>query len=165
MTRLARKVSPAKWRTADWASPERLPADAISADLRTTANTLSFWRADVEGHGDESAILALLGTMQRVEKIDIAFVDDTLIEGAASQSTLGDTLVENLRDLHVDLVDLDHSLLIKTAFVIGREIFASTTMRLTKAQVKGRLQKAVNDGHLSWDTLPSDMQSEITRPI
>ena len=50
---LARKVSLAKWSKKDELAEGEIPADAVTADLRTQDNKLSFWRC---GNG-EGAVL------------------------------------------------------------------------------------------------------------
>ena len=164
MKRLARKVTIAKWKGADWATVDRIPSDALSIDLRTTGNTLSFWRADAEGKGEDAAILAVLGALQHVEKIDIAFVNEDSIQGLDMLSTPGNTLFEDLRELHVDVANLDQNSLFKTAQALGVEIFGETTKRITRQEVKSRLQVAVNEGRISWDDLPEGVQKAIERP-
>lgn len=164
MKRLARKVSIAKWRGPDWASIDRMPADAVSSDLRTASNALSFWRADAEGKGEDGAILALLGTLQRVEKIDIAIIDGEALEEVALTPSSGDTSLAHLRDLHVDVEGLNHHSLIKTAVVLGTEIYASRAIQITKEQVRRRLQDEIDQGRLDWSELPEEMRKSLKQP-
>ena len=44
MSVLARKISRAKWEATKDLGDGEIQADAVSADLRTMGNTLSFWR-------------------------------------------------------------------------------------------------------------------------
>lgn len=164
MKRLARKVTIAKWKGAEWASLDRIPSDALSIDLRTSGNTLSFWRADVEGKGEDDAVLAVLGALKHVEKIDIAFVCEESMRGLELQSTPGDTIFKDLRDLHVDVANLDQKSLLQTATALGVEIFGETTKRMTRQEVKTRLQAAIDEGRISWDGFPDEVQNELKKP-
>lgn len=162
MPKLARKVSLAKWRSPAWASIESIPADAVSIDLKTSGNTLSFWRA---GGGDadseEQATLALLGTLQRLDKMDIAFVDESLLAGINVQANPGSTAFTELRGLHVDLADLNHEALSLTAKALGAEVFSSRTRQLTRLEVKKRLQDALREGRIVGDSLPADLRKDL----
>ena len=64
---LARKISRAKWGAGGLLTPDEIPADAITLDLRTQGNALSFWQG---GGGTkkevEEAALALL----RLNRVD-----------------------------------------------------------------------------------------------
>ena len=60
MAVLARKISRAKWEASDDLGEGEIQADAVSADLRTTGNTLSFWRCTSASETDlQRVILAL----------------------------------------------------------------------------------------------------------
>ena len=53
---LARKISLAKWskkQEQGELAEDEIPADAVTADLRTQDNKLSFWRCG-DGEGDRS---------------------------------------------------------------------------------------------------------------
>ena len=43
---LIRKIARAKWESKDDLSKEEIPADAVTVDLRTSDNVLSFWNAN-----------------------------------------------------------------------------------------------------------------------
>lgn len=164
MKRLARKITLGKWRGAEWASVDKIPGDAVSNDLKTTGNALSFWRADVEGKGEDAAVLALLGTLQRVETIDIAFIDGDTIDGAVLDETEGMTLFSELRNLHTDIAEVDTKVLSTTAVALGREIYTEKTKRFTKQTVRQRLQEALDTNKLDWDMLPESMKSDLKNP-
>lgn len=71
---LARKITRAKWVDAHLNSGE-IPADAVTVDLRTRNNTLSFWQCgDATEEELDEAVLALAAAAQRVESIDIVWL-------------------------------------------------------------------------------------------
>lgn len=165
MTRLVRKVTIAKWKNAEWASVDRVPADAISIDLRTGSNTLSFWRADTpDPEAESKAILALLGSLDRIDKIDLVFVDTQELGQAKFEETLGNTVFEDLRPLHIDLANLDQHGLMAAVAAVGNQVYKDKVTRLTRKEVRTRLQNALDAGKLSWDQLPNGFQSELTKP-
>jgi hypothetical protein len=49
---LARKVARAKWEPRSDLGDGTIAADAVTADLRTTENTLSFWRCNSSSADD-----------------------------------------------------------------------------------------------------------------
>ena len=76
---LARKISEAKWRTSqepEWSDGE-IPADAVTIDLRTRENTLSFWRY---GDGSESeveeAALAMAASGDHIETVVMVWLSE-----------------------------------------------------------------------------------------
>ena len=81
---LARKVSLAKWSKKDELAEGEIPADAVTADLRTQDNKLSFWRCgNGEGIEVNEAVLALAAAGTRVDKIDVVWlaVDELRSDG------------------------------------------------------------------------------------
>ena len=63
---LARKITRAKWDTGQELSAGEISADAVTSDLRTKENTLSFWRCRTETNGDvEDAVLGF-GTRRSI---------------------------------------------------------------------------------------------------
>lgn len=82
---LARKITRAKWthKRGQLAKGE-IAADAVTADLRTQDNALSFWRCPAEARDDiEKAALAIAATRDRVDKIEIVWLteDELLAAG------------------------------------------------------------------------------------
>ena len=56
---LVRKITRAKWDRTDQLGEVEIPADAVTADLRTTDNALSLWASpDAAGDGLTDAVLA-----------------------------------------------------------------------------------------------------------
>lgn len=71
---LARKISLAKWSKKSELEVGEIPADAVTADLRTQDNAL-FWRCgDGERVEIEEAALAIAAAWERVDKIDVVWL-------------------------------------------------------------------------------------------
>lgn len=76
---LARKIARAKW-TSNGNSSNRvtaagIAADAVTGDLRTQDNTLSFWTCPSGTDDDvEEAALAIAATWERLGKLDLVWL-------------------------------------------------------------------------------------------
>lgn len=75
---LVRKFTRSKWGNPVPADYSNLNADAVTSCLRTTRNTLSVWRIENEKELDQ-AILAIAGTLERLQTFDIVSLDETEI--------------------------------------------------------------------------------------
>src|SRR5690242_12787302 len=136
---LARKISRSKWEIKLPEHPNEIRADAITACLRTTQDSLSFWQCKRDEQDIAEVVLALSAPMDKIETIDIVLLDkDTMVSNNLSlEATEGITPVADLRNRHIDLVNLD---MIRLCHV-GREIAAKVRQdfdcyRFTKAQVR-----------------------------
>ena len=72
---LARKISLAKRSKKSELEVGEIPADAVTADLRTQDNKLSFWRCgDGKRVEIEEAALAIAAAWESVDKIDVVWL-------------------------------------------------------------------------------------------
>lgn len=160
--RLARKVTIAKWRSTEWASSTMIPADAISIDLRTQENTLSFWKADpVRDRDGEEAVMALVGTLQRLDKIDVVFVDAESLEDVDRVESPGATFFKHLTDQHVDLSNLDLARLSIAAKSIGDQVYGENSRRITRLEVKRIIMQAVSEGKIDVEAMHEKLRAEL----
>src|SRR5438445_1424065 len=110
MSYLARKISRAKWDRREGLDVDAIPADAVTLDLRTEGNTLSFWT--IRNADEESlrrVVLALAAAADRVDRIDVVCVARDALEDRdiRFEATEGRTPVESAGRDHVDAVHLD----------------------------------------------------------
>ena len=164
---LARKVTRAKWREAEGLSPGEMSADAVTIDLRTTGNALSFWKCGggTQPEVDE-AVLALASGAQRVDVMDVVWIayDDLETDGLSLRDSDGRTPVAELASTHVDLVDLDYVRLGRLGRVASRVASAISEgrfCRLTKSRVLAILSGAVDQRRLD----PSLLEDGVRRAI
>lgn len=156
---LARKITRAKWTNRQLGA-QAVPADAVTADLRTKNNALSFWQC---GNGTSvqvrDAALALAAGGQRVENIEIVWVsyDDLLADGQQIVSTPGRTPVTEMIERHMDLSRLDYVQLGKVADRVVSAISKGWYKRLTKQAVRTIILDAVQQRRLD----PSDLQERV----
>ncbi len=161
---LARKVSLAKWSKKDELAEGEIPADAVTADLRTQDNKLSFWRCgNGEGIEVNEAVLTLAAAGTRVDKIDVVWlaVDELRSDGQTLQDTKGRTPVLELAELHVDVCRLDYIRLGKVAQHIFTAIQKAQYLRLGKARVKQLLAEAVKQERIN----PNDLQKRVREEL
>lgn len=160
--RLVRKVATQKWRSAQWARADHLPADAF-ADLRTTDNTLSFWRVGDSPEELDEAILAILGTLTRVDKIEVLALPVEAFDGLSYMEIPGDSCVTELNNLHVDLVELNQVSLIEAASRLAPAIFNNEARLITQKDARQRLEAARQNGRISKvsKTMAESMKWEI----
>ena len=125
MTVLTRKITRAKWEASEALGKGEIPADAMSADLRTTGNTLSFWNcATGEDHEIRKAVLALASVAERADRMDVAWIEKAAVDehGIATMRTPGRTPVDCLQETHVDLIRLDVRRLGRVAELVSEAI-------------------------------------------
>lgn len=161
---LVRKITRAKWETGQALSAGEISADAVTSDLRTKENTLSFWKCATETNGDvEEAALAIAAAGDRLDRLDIVWlVDDELqADGQTLKNTDGRTPVRELADRHVDVCKLDYTRLGKVARRVVAAMEEKRCCRLSKANVKKLLSAAVGHGRIDLDALSGNLRAEI----
>lgn len=166
MSVLARKVSRAKWDPADGLQPGEISADAVSADLRTSDNTLSFWRCNaVRDEELRSTVLALATAAERIDRIDVAWIDESDVEseGLSQVQTAGETPVLSLRSRHVDIARLDLVRLGTVARLIAKAFSKNQHKRMTKKEVVEIIIEAVNKGLVGLRDLKPKVREEVER--
>lgn len=162
MPRLARKMALAKWRGSTWASEERIPADAITIDLRTASNRLSFWKLEDDTEAAErKAILAIITTLERAETIHIAFVDEVSFGDIIITDSLGDTASVELANLHVDVSELDDTSIRHVASILAKCAYGEKVKRITASKVKTTVQDAVASGTVDPNNLKPSLKKHI----
>lgn len=161
---LARKISRAKWLKKDELAEGEISADAVTADLRTQDNALSFWRCgDGETTAVNEAVLAIAAACEHVDKIDVVWlaVGELQSDNQILEDTEGRTPVRGLADRHVDVCRLDYVRLGKVAACVVTAMQKDQCLRLRKARVKKLLAKAVEQGRID----PNDLQQRVREEL
>ena len=167
---LARKVNLAKWQKHQGLSLQEIPADAITNDLRTKSNTLSFWECiDPSGTDDcpKDAALAIAASGQHIEGIDIIWFSSDVLEksGQTLNHTAGDTPVTDMINRHVDACHLDGVRLLQIADQITGAIQSKKRHRFTKKQVETLLVEAVRQNRVNIIDLKTNVQEKVVVSI
>lgn len=145
-------------------SAGEISADAVTSDLRTKENTLSFWRCRTETNGDvEDAVLAIAAAGDRLDRLDVVWLsyDELQADGQTFRNTDGRTPVRELADRHVDVCKLDYTRLGKVARRVVAAIEDKRCRRFTKAGVKKLLSAAVGHGRINLDDLSNGLRAEM----
>lgn len=164
---LARKIKLAKWETRQELSAGEISADAVTSDLRTEDNSLSFWQCGVGADSEVAeAVLAMAAAGNRVEKLDVVWVsrDELQADGQTLSDTHGRTPVAGLVRLHVDVSRLDYERLGRVARRIVISIEEERCLRITKTRIKSLLDAAVKQGRIDPNDLSDHIRKELTQP-
>ena len=165
---LARKITRAKWETKQELSAGEISADAVTSDLRTQGNMLSFWQCGIGGEAEvEEAALAIAAAGDRVDRLDIVWLSDDELQadGQKWDETVGRTPVRELIRRHVDVSRLDYVRLGKVAHRVVAAIEEDRYLRLTKVRVKSLLAAAVEQGRVALEDLEEKVQAEVQRSL
>ncbi len=163
---LIRKITRAKWGLKQGLSSEEIPADAVTVDLRTKGNSLSFWKCKSDSRENiEEVALAIVAAGNSIERLDlICIANDKLQEdGQTWKDTDGRTPVEDLVKQHVDVYRLDYVRLGKIASRISTEIKADGYTYLTKKALAKLLATAVKQERIDLDKLEEKVKVEVQK--
>jgi hypothetical protein len=165
---LARKISRSKWEVKSLNYPDEIRADAITACLRTTQDSLSFWQCQGDKEDVAEVALALSAPMQTIETIHIVLLDKNKLvsNNLCLEATEGITPVTDLRNRHMDLKSLD---MVRLCHV-GREIATkvrqdSDCYRFTKAEIRNFICSAVKNKRLNIQELNEKVKEEVLKHL
>ena len=165
---LARKITLTKWHPRNEnnlsLSEHEIAADAVTGDLRTKENTLSFWRCPSGTESEvKEAALAIAATWDRTQKLCIIWLDisDLQADDHKFEDTMGHTPVTDLAQRHVNICNLDYVRLGKIAERVIMAIQNNRYRLLTKNLVRNLLVSAVQEGRFSLSKLSEGLQKEI----
>ncbi len=165
---LARKITRAKWEPKRELSDDEISADAITSDLRTQDNSLSFWQCGREEPVRlEEVALAIAAGRDSVDRLDIVWLTDNELrdDGQTLKNTEGRTPVIDLSKLHVDVCRLDYIRLGKIAHNVVRALDENRYKRITKPGVKKLLTDAVGQGRIEIDDLEDKIKTEVLESL
>lgn len=163
---LARKITRAKWATKEGLTADEIPADALTIDLRTRGNSLSFWQCPSNATNDvEEAALAIATGREHIEKLDIIWLhdEDLKADGQFLKSTEGRTAVTSMATMHVDASRLDYVRLGRIARRVITAIEANRYRRFTRARVKSLIEEALEQGRIDQGALHEGLRAELAK--
>ncbi len=165
---LARKITRAKWTPKAELAADEVPADAVTADLRTTENALSFWRCGEATEGEvEEAALAIASAGGRLDRLDVIWLSDEALtqDSQSLRNTDGRTPVKALVKQHVHVHRLDYVRLGKVADRVTDAIQDGKHRRLTKKRVTNIVAAAVEQGRVALIDLEKKVQAEVRKVL
>lgn len=165
MNMISRKISRAKWDPQEYLQPNDIGADAISSSLRTTGNTLSFWRCEKDEADIKEVALALVCNMDHFDKIDIVVIPIVDIEHLNIEmlDTLGNTPVDSISKRHVDLVRLNVERLSLIAKALAPRIRSDDgfVFTFTEGQLKMLVRTAIVNERVKLQDLKENIRKKI----
>jgi hypothetical protein len=164
MSFLVRKIAPAKWSGTQ--SLEALSADALTADLRTTNNTLSLWEIGSEDELSNAVLaLAISKNATKFEKMDLVLIpkEAILTKHLSIRVSPGDTFAEGLSDTHREVINLKYPSLGLFAQIIIDLLSKNAHTTITRTEVKNIVKAAYDDKTIDISCLSEDMQRAITK--
>jgi hypothetical protein len=168
MPYVARKLSRAKWDCAVGFSENEIPADAVTLDLKTADNSLSFWECG-DGTSDDLAdvLAAVAAAGTRVDRMDIVWIDRNDLEqvGIDLRESQGRTPLADMGCRHLDAVRLDLSRLSSVAQAVASAIRIERWRRFSRAEVIRTLCGVVATQRLPLVGLEPEVRSEIEKHL
>lgn len=168
MTFVGRKIARAKWENkTENIDENEIPADAVTVDLKTVRNTLSFWKC---GDGRQSTselhnpLLAMASEADRIDKVELVWIDLNEFEklNIITKETDGVTPVTILRQTHINFCDLDLVRHGKIVELIAAALKDGRYYRFTRHEVRTLLAEAVGGSLVKLEDLKEKVQVEIT---
>lgn len=167
---LAHKVSLPKWEPHPDLAEGEFQADAITVDLRTVNNTLSFWRCGDTEPAEENireAGLAMASTMDRANSIDLVWFDKGELEqaGYIVRQTDGVTKVPDLCSHHYDVCSLDYTRLGDLANRVKKAIANGQFHKFRRKQVLDLVVDAAALGRIDTEQLKCTLRIEVQKAL
>ena len=166
----ARKVSLAKWDSKKKGlEAEEIPADALTADLRTQDDALSFWkcRSDRKEHCSQVA-LAIVAAGERINKVDLALIPEEVLAdhfGSSIQDIRGDTPYKDFAEQHCSLNGLDSTRLVQVANLIADAIKKKgAATRSTKTELTEMINSENEQGRIATEKLLPKLRESLKKP-
>lgn len=163
---LAHKVTFSKWEPHPQIEGAEFQADAVTGDLRTYDNVLSFWHCgdDEATDGDvEDAALAMASIMDKANKVELIWLDRGELEqaGYVVEQTNGETRVPDLVSKHYDVGHFDYVRLGDIARRVQTAIANDQCRLFRRGQVLGLLAKAARQKRFDPDSLKDKLRTEV----
>lgn len=161
---LARKITRSKWDAKHGLDAGEIPSDAVTIDLRTMGNTLSFWRC---GNGTEQevveAVLALAAGAERIDKVDVVWLaeEDLRADGQSLRDSAGRTPVVSLIHNHVDVQRLDYVRLGRVAERVLAAVGSGRYQRFTRKRVAKLVADAVQQKRIALSELNEKVRDAV----
>lgn len=142
-----------------------IAADAITLCLKTGNNTLSFWNCNEDQSTVEEVVLALATcSNSRLDKLHLLALskDELQAAGLTLEQSDGPTIIQDLRDRHLDMIELTLAKLSKLAELMASQIRGEVKYyHFTKRKVREIVKKAIANHRISVDKLPDKIKQDL----
>lgn len=165
MSLLIRKITRSKWPTevAEPIDISILRADAITSCLRTSSDTLSTWEV-VDVDNIKEAVLALATNFDKIETMTVVAIEkEKIIEhGLSIVPTIGSTVVDDLKDSHIDVAYLTLKSIGTFASIVLETIKEENVYRFSKKELIEIISQAISAKRLNIELLKDKVREQIT---
>lgn len=165
---LARSISAQKWQSHNNIGKRQISADAVTYDMRTTDNCLSFWLCDPSSESSlEDVALALASTRESVDRLDLVWLAEEQVKGMRVRidEVSGETPAKQLNNKHRDIAGIDVWRLARLGRGIATAVKATQWKRFTKKEVLEILLKAVKGGLIALSDLGEPLAGKIQQAL
>lgn len=150
--------------------PDDISADAVTLCLKTSGNTLSFWRcsADTDDIAQIALALALGTDKDRLDAFDVVLLRRDAFEAAGfilnPNPSTAETKMDDMKDRHVDMEQLTLARLSAVASSIADKVKGNVnTYRFTRGQLLNLIVAAVDTKRIDRDGLGPDARAALER--
>lgn len=163
---LVRAINLDVWgsRPATFLAAHEVPVDFVAGktkEFRVIDHALSFWRVSNAADLDD-AILAIVASRKLIESVDIAWIDEAELRALVLlEDNPGDTLVEDLRNTHVEAAHLDMMRTAHVAQAIANAVRDQRTRIVTISEATELLQAAVDAKRVRVANLPQGLKERL----
>jgi hypothetical protein len=163
----ARKISHrAKWGDVEGFAAGEISSDAVTRDLGTLNNELSFWSCSSADDSElHETVLAMAANGDRLDRMDVVWLERADVERASvsiqPSPHNANTPVETIKNKHVDFAKLDLVRLGRVAVLMRDAIVGNGCKRFAKDDVLKVLVEAVRDGRLKLEQLKDGLRKKV----
>lgn len=167
MPLLLRKVRKAKWledKNLPWLPTGELQADALTDIATDNGNELSVWVIDDSRSNVQQIIVALAIQRNVIANLDYVLIDVAALDTLriARRRSLGNTIYEQAKQWHVDLVELSATKL----FQLAKHIQVNCKpVRVQEREVVRYIAEAVLQDQIELARAPIEDKSKILQEI
>lgn len=148
MSIVVRRINRAKWQQIlDENNITDSSADAITNCLKTTKNDLSVWKIDSIDELNIAILALITGSQQtKLSKIDYVYFEENDLhnKGLSLNQTIGDTVIDDYKNMHRDLSELTYSKLGIIKDLIIEFLSKNDENFMTKSDLKKLLKSAID---------------------
>lgn len=160
---IARTIDIALWTHPDNNSTKcDITTDSITKDLKTTNNTLSFWKiSDIKDIGQ--VVLAWITSRDKITDAYVTWLDDdfSVKKEIECVEVDGETLVEDLKNWHRDLANLNFWKIGYISLGIIEQVEKNNYLLFEEGDVEQLVYDAVCANRISIEVLPKKIKKRI----
>lgn len=157
MSLIVRRINRTKWEKP----MPNVDADAITNCIKTYLNTLSVWEISNTDKLEEAVLAIVSGSKQtQLSTLNIIHFEDSILEEKniiyKNDPTTADTVIQDLKESHIDIQELTYSSLGVISTIIQQCISGSRVVTFSRRQILKLLAKATIHQRFNIDDMHDD---------